>query len=152
MFSKATEYALRAIIYIAQKSTEEQKLSLKEIAENIGSPIAFTAKILQTLSKKGKIIRAGRGVNGGYYLVKEARQFPISRILVAMGDDSTILNCVLGLPNCSDERPCPMHKHYKNIKPQLYRMFEETSIESLVNDMNTQNIFLHLEQNTCSKH
>lgn len=143
MFSKATEYALRATIYIAQKSSEEHKLSLKEIAQNIDSPIAFTAKILQVLSKEGKIIKASRGINGGYYISKEAQKLPISSIIVTMGEDGVILNCVLGLPHCSDEHPCPMHKRYKGLKMKLYNIFEETTIESLANDMDNKNIFLN---------
>ncbi|MBK6992081.1 MAG: Rrf2 family transcriptional regulator [Chitinophagaceae bacterium] len=51
MFSKATEYALRATIFIAQKSTEETKLSIDDIAKAIDSPKSFTAKILQQLTK-----------------------------------------------------------------------------------------------------
>jgi len=142
MFSKTTEYALRATIYIAQKSTDEHKLSLKEIAENIDSPLSFTAKILQVLSKRGKIIKASRGANGGYYISKQAQQLPISKIIIAIGGDTVILNCVLGLPNCSDMQPCPLHQKYKSLKIQLFKMFEETTIESLVNDMNQRNLFL----------
>ena len=41
MFSKATEYALRATIYIAQKSSAEKKLSIGEIAKAIDSPVPF---------------------------------------------------------------------------------------------------------------
>jgi len=51
MFSKATEYALRATIYIAQKSSVDKKLSLTEIAQAIDSPPSFTAKILQLLNE-----------------------------------------------------------------------------------------------------
>ena len=55
MFSKATEYALRATIYIAQKSSEENKLGIEEIAKAIDSPQSFTAKIMQLLTKNNKI-------------------------------------------------------------------------------------------------
>ncbi|MFM2359513.1 MAG: hypothetical protein RLY16_1506, partial [Bacteroidota bacterium] len=54
MFSKATEYALRATIYIAQKSSTEHKIGLEEIAMAIDSPASFTAKILQALTKDDK--------------------------------------------------------------------------------------------------
>ena len=67
MFSKATEYALRATIYIAQKSTEEKKLGLEEIARAIDSPQSFTAKILQSLTRE-KIVSSARGPNGGFFL------------------------------------------------------------------------------------
>jgi len=63
MFSKATEYALRATIYIAQKGTEEKMLGLAEISKAIDSPQSFTAKILQKLSRGNKIISSARGPN-----------------------------------------------------------------------------------------
>lgn len=143
MFLKTTEYALRATLYIAKNASEERKLSLKEIAENIDSPVSFTAKILQILSKQENIIRGSRGVNGGYYIPLEAQKQPISRVIIAMGDEGVILNCVLGLSSCSDSKPCPMHHKYKVMKAQLFKMFEETTIESLVMDMNSQNLFLN---------
>ena len=70
MFSKATEYALRATIYIAQKSSEENKIGIDEIAKVIGSPKSFTAKILQQLSKN-QIIDSIKGPNGGFSIEKK---------------------------------------------------------------------------------
>ena len=68
MFSKTTEYALRATIYIAQKSSEENKLGIDVIAKAIDSPKSFTAKILQSLTKGNKVISSARGPNGGFYI------------------------------------------------------------------------------------
>ena len=65
MFTKATEYALRAIIYIAQRSTEVKKTGLSEIARAIDSPHSFTAKILQSLTKNNKIISSVPVTIGG---------------------------------------------------------------------------------------
>ncbi|MBL0305705.1 MAG: Rrf2 family transcriptional regulator [Chitinophagaceae bacterium] len=54
MFSKATEYALRATIFLARNSSEEQKLGIEAISEAIDSPRSFTAKVLQSLTKDNK--------------------------------------------------------------------------------------------------
>jgi len=74
MFSKTTEYALRAVIYIAQKGTEDNKLGLAEIAKAIRSPRSFTAKILQQLTTGGKIISSVRGPGGGFYISASAKK------------------------------------------------------------------------------
>ncbi|MDX1365867.1 MAG: Rrf2 family transcriptional regulator, partial [Arenibacter latericius] len=55
MFSKACEYGIKATLFIAQKSLNQQRVSLKEIASEIDSPIAFTAKILQSLARSGMV-------------------------------------------------------------------------------------------------
>lgn len=85
--SKATEYALRATIYIAQRSTDKNKPGLSEIAKAIDSPQSFTAKILQLLTKDTKVIRSVRRPNGEFFLTEKAKQLPVRSILEAMGED-----------------------------------------------------------------
>jgi Rrf2 family iron-sulfur cluster assembly transcriptional regulator len=50
MFNKSTEYALRAVIYIAKESTIEHKVGLDTIAQAINSPRSYTSKIMQQLT------------------------------------------------------------------------------------------------------
>lgn len=135
MFSKATEYALRATIYIAQKSTEEKKLSIDEIASAINTPKAFTAKILQILSKENTLISSVRGPNGGYFISNKAKKLPVISIILTMGERDIIDNCVLGLKKCSEKDPCPMHHQYKKIKADLIHLFESKNIEQLAKEI-----------------
>jgi Rrf2 family protein len=135
MFSKATEYALRATIYIAQKSSEENKLGIDEIAEAINTPKAFTAKILQILCKDNTLVSSVRGPNGGYYISNKAKKLPVFSIVLKMGEKDVIDNCVLGLKKCSEKDPCPMHHQYKKIKADLINLFESKSIEQLAKEI-----------------
>ncbi len=136
MFSKTTEYALRATIYIAQKSSEEQKLSIVEIASAIDAPQAFTAKILQVLSKGNTLISSVRGPNGGFYISEKAKKLPVISILLKMGERDIIDKCVLGLKKCSEVDPCPMHHQYKKIKVELIGLFESKTIQQLAQEIN----------------
>ena len=142
MFSKATEYALRATIYIAQKSSEEKKLGLAEIAKAIDSPKSFTAKILQQLTSGDKIVSSARGPNGGFFLTEKARKLPVRAILEAMREDEVLKKCVLGLKLCSETQPCPMHTQYKSIKQQLIKLFETKTIQALANEITTGASFI----------
>jgi len=142
MFSKSTEYALRAVIFIAQKSTRENKLGLDEIAISIDSPPSFTAKILQLLTADNKIISSVRGPSGGFYITDKAKKLPVRAVLKAMGEDELLGQCVLGLKKCSDVKPCPMHHQYKSIKEALIRLFENKSISDLAGEMNIGNSFI----------
>ena len=67
MFSKTCEYGLRAAIYIAQQAKKNEKIGITAIAEAIDSPQAFTAKILQQLTKKN-IVQSIKGPYGGFYI------------------------------------------------------------------------------------
>lgn len=142
MFSKATEYALRAVIFIAQKSSEEKKIGLDEIARAIQSPRPFTAKILQQLTAGDKIISSSRGPNGGFYITETSRKLPLRSVLAAMGEDVKLEKCVLGLKQCSEIKPCPMHAQYKLIKPLLLNLFESKSIENMAEELTAGVAFL----------
>ena len=115
MFSKACEYAVRAVLYIAVKSKDGSKLSIKEIAKEIDSPEPFTAKILQTLSRE-RIISSIKGPNGGFYLEPKSKPIPLNIIVYAIDGKNMLQACSLGLKECSDNFPCPIHH---DVKPGL---------------------------------
>lgn len=142
MFSKTAEYALRATFYIAQKGTKENKLSIDKIASAIGSPQPFTAKILQALAKNNKIISSVRGPGGGFFMTPRAKKLSVTSVLEAMNEKKTLTKCVLGLPQCGSETPCPMHFKYLDIKAQLIEMFDNTTIEEVANNLDAHPYFL----------
>lgn len=131
MFSKSCEYAIRATIFIATHCCNEGKVGLKEIANEIDSPIAFTAKILQVLVKNN-IIKSSKGVGGGFMILKDdLKNIKLSDIVIAIDGDSVFLRCGLGLSNCSEEHPCPVHEKFKFVKKDLIYMLEHTTLEEL---------------------
>ena len=142
MFSKSTEYALRATIYIAQKSSEVNKLGIKEISEAIDSPQSFTAKILQSLTREN-IVSSVRGPNGGFYISEKAKKLPARSILQAMGEAEVLEKCVLGLKKCSEVQPCPMHSQYKSIRQQLIQLFVTKTIQQLAADIKDGVVFIN---------
>jgi Rrf2 family protein len=142
IFSKATEYALRATIYIAQKSSEEKKIGINEISKAIDSPKSFTAKILQTLTKDNKIISSISGPNGGFYMNDKAKALPLRTLLEVIGDEDVFNNCIMGLKDCSEKKPCPLHSQYKPIKEQLKLLFEQKTLGELAMDMIGNHTFI----------
>lgn len=143
MFSKSTEYALRAIIYLAQRSSPDNKISITELADAIGSPKSFTAKILQNLTRDNRLISSITGPNGGFYLTDQAKKKSMLHVLELLGDDVVITGCVLGLKECSEANPCPLHDQYKLIKPRLLQMLKKKSIQDLANDMKDPRVVIH---------
>ncbi len=131
MFSKSCEYAIRATIFIATHCCKEGKVGLKEIANELDSPTAFTAKILQALVKNN-IIKSSKGVGGGFMILKDdLKNINLSDIVMAIDGDSVFLRCGLGLSNCSEDHPCPVHEKFKFVKKDLIYMLEHTTLEEL---------------------
>ncbi len=131
MFSKACEYGIRAAIYIAGQSMQDKRVSLKGISKKIDSPEAFTAKVLQMLAKNN-IIKSVKGPNGGFDMdKKQMAKIKLSDIVYAIDGDSIYRGCGLGLKECSEKRPCPLHDKFKSIREELTSMLETISIYEL---------------------
>lgn len=118
MLSKTCEYAIRAMIYIAQKSKNEEKIGIKAIAKGINSPEHFMAKILQELSRK-KLLQSTKGPNGGFYLDSDHLKYSLADIVKAIDGDKLFTGCGLGLENCSEKKPCPLHYEFKTIREKI---------------------------------
>ncbi|MBX2931494.1 MAG: Rrf2 family transcriptional regulator [Chitinophagaceae bacterium] len=140
MLSKSSEYAIKAMIYIAQASNTKN-IGVAEIAKGINAPQPFTAKILQNLTKQ-KILRSIKGPKGGFYLTAPDLKQSIAKIIYAIDGKVTFNKCVLGLHNCSEEKPCPLHHEYKKIKIDIINMIEKNTLADFVSKLNSGEIYL----------
>lgn len=127
MFSKACEYAIRAMMFVAQKSKEGMRVSFKEIAKGIDSPEPFMAKILQDLSRRGLLL-SGKGPNGGFYMDATHMKATLADIVRAIDGDHLFKGCGLGLRACNEKKPCPIHNEFKIIRTKLKSMLETTRV------------------------
>lgn len=139
MFSKSCEYGLRAVIYIAQQTNQSKKVSLTTISEEINSPQAFTAKILQQLTRN-KIVKSIKGPHGGFTIEPDKLQTKISEIVFLFDGDNIYNGCGLGLKQCDATSPCPLHYKFVEIRNNLKKMLESTTLEILVNEMNASDV------------
>lgn len=142
MFSKACEYSIRAAIYITGRSLEGERTNLKQIAEAIDSPVAFTAKLLQQLVHAG-VIDSVKGISGGFEIPKnKIGKLKLCDVVDAIDGDGIYTRCGLGLPNCSEKNPCPVHDHFKSIRKDLKVMLETTGLKELTEDVSAGNAIL----------
>ncbi|RKE98171.1 RrF2 family transcriptional regulator [Ichthyenterobacterium magnum] len=144
MFSKACEYGIKASIFIAINSYEGKRVSPKEISEEIDSPRAFTAKILQALVKHN-VINSVKGAHGGFEIdKKDISSIKLSQIVNAIDGDKIYSGCGLGLHRCDENHPCPVHDKFKTIKAELKDMLEHTNLEQLALDIKSGVSFLKI--------
>jgi len=135
MFSKACEYAIRACVQVARISDDGHHATVKGIAEATGAPEAFTAKVLQQLVRAG-LIESIRGRGGGFMIPPaRSRQLKLLDIVDCIDGDAVFTRCGLGLPNCSDSRPCPLHNKFADVRGRLRAMLETTSVRTLVDQL-----------------
>lgn len=141
MFSKACEYAIRAMVYIVNKAKDGSKVGLKDIARFTDTPEPFVAKILQILSRKG-IVSSVKGPNGGFFIESDKHRIALIDIVKAIDGESLFTSCGLGIKNCSERKPCPIHYPYKAIRDNIVEMLKTNNIGDLAMGLNKGETFL----------
>lgn len=130
--SPTCQYALRALIYLAEKNAPGPVL-VREIAEAADVPQPSLAKILHALRGHG-LVRSTKGPGGGYQLARPGDQMRVVDVIEAV-DGRIDLDgvCVLGLDTCSDQAPCALHDVWKvfreNYASTLSRMTLRTAAD-----------------------
>ncbi|KUJ60100.1 Rrf2 family transcriptional regulator [Flavobacteriaceae bacterium CRH] len=144
MFSKACEYGIRASIFIATKSSKGIRVGIKDVAKEIDSPEPFTAKIMQILTKN-RIIVSAKGVGGGFEVSNEmAKSIKLIQIVDAIDGDNIYKGCGIGLKECSETHPCPVHNDFKKIRELLVAMLTTTTLEDLASGVKAGDFHLKI--------
>lgn len=129
------------MVYIMSKAALMQRSGIKEIATAIGANEHTTAKILQLLAKEG-IIYSVKGPSGGFYLLPDAAPIHLIEVVRLIDGDNFFFECGLGLKECSENKPCPIHHTYKAARAALYQQFCSITVQQLSNDIALGKAFL----------
>jgi Rrf2 family protein len=129
ILSRTSQYAIQALIYIATQPMGEPILSRK-VAEYLGVPTAYLAKIMQSLCK-GNLLHSYRGRMGGFCLHEDAGKASLMQIVHLIEGIGFVDYCVLGLKVCSDETACPMHAKWMPIKTKIVALLREQTLDHL---------------------
>jgi Rrf2 family protein len=142
MFSKTCEYAIRAVLFIARKSSNNgSRVGIKEIADGIGAPEYFIAKILQDLSRRG-LVQSMKGPGGGFYFESESLNYTLADIVRTIDGDRIFNGCALGLNHCSEVQPCPLHNDFKKIRKELQDVLESMKLGAFNEELEQKVLFL----------
>lgn len=141
MFSKTCEYAIRAMIYIGQQSMKGERTGIKQVVQGIDCPEHFIAKILQEMVKRGLLLSI-KGPNGGFYMEKTQWKYTLADIVRAVDGDKIFSGCGLGLAQCSEAKPCPIHTEFKKIRNEMHEMLGKTRLGEFAEQLDNNLSFL----------
>lgn len=130
LFSRACEYALRALIEMAYHP-EKNIWTVKELAEPTDTPAPFLAKTLQTLVKYG-ILNSAKGRRGGFSFNQPINKIYVMDIVDIIDGPALVEECALGFAHCNDENSCPFHTQWDNIRDAIIHALRTQSLEQLV--------------------
>ncbi|RPD46539.1 MULTISPECIES: RrF2 family transcriptional regulator [Chitinophagaceae] len=141
MLSTSCKYALRAAVLLMKVAPEGRRLGIHDVAEGIEANEHTTGKILQQLVREGLICSA-KGPHGGFYIPLNAAPLPLIDIVRVIDGVHFFFDCGLGLKECSESKPCPIHHQYKAARQALHQQFSTITVQQLAQDLSLGKAFL----------
>jgi len=117
IITRATEYAIRAVLYMASQPQGEIILK-KDICRVQEITPAFLTKILQPLIKEG-IVGSQRGVGGGFFLAKPAANITLFDIVKSQEGPLYLNQCLIEGNDCNREFFCPVHGAWQEVRTEF---------------------------------
>lgn len=130
VITRATEYAIRTIIYLAQQPKNEIVLK-KDICRTQNVTPAFLTKILQPLIKAG-IVSSQRGVGGGFLLARDPDEINLLDILQAEEGELKLNHCLIDENACNRDPYCSAHEVWQEAQDEMIKVLEKYSVAKLV--------------------
>jgi Rrf2 family protein len=128
MFTQTVEYALRAVVYLAQQAPEAR--TTEQVAAATKVPPAYLSKVLQQLNHAG-LIHSQRGMGGGVSLAREPNHLSILEVVNAVDPIRRITTCPLGLAG-HGMNLCALHRRMDQALATVEKAFGETTLAEVL--------------------
>jgi Rrf2 family iron-sulfur cluster assembly transcriptional regulator len=126
-------YAVMAMADLASYSTDKP-ISLSEISLRQNISLSYLEQLFLKL-KNNRLVKSVRGSNGGYILMKPAKEIKLSNIIFAVDEKVKTLNCKKeSKKGCNHKSmKCITHDLWDNLDQHINSFFEKIKLEDLVN-------------------
>jgi Rrf2 family protein len=139
--TKEAEYALRALVWLAQAEAMEAAAAAEvghaggtvarhkaaAISAAADIPLHFAARVLAHLQREG-LLRARAGQQGGYTLARPAGDVSLLDVIEAVEGPLQTRTCVLRDAACSSDGPCVLHNAWRTAQSALREVLERTTL------------------------
>ncbi len=135
MLSKKTKYGLKALAYLASKESREP-VQIAEIAKNENISQKFLESILLTLRKTG-FLGSKKGKGGGYYLIKEPEDIPMTSVIRVLEGPIAMVPCVSlnfyeKCDDCPDENTCAVHRLMIQVRDSALEVYRNNTLADII--------------------
>jgi Rrf2 family protein len=134
MLSRKTQYALKALGYLAEKAGTGPVL-ISEISLRKEIPLKFLESILLQLKQKG-LLESKKGKGGGYYLVAPPKKTSVATAIRMVDGPIALLPCVSlnFYQKCKDcnEAVCGLNKTMIATRDATLKVLEKKTLFDLI--------------------
>jgi Rrf2 family protein len=136
MLSKKTQYALKALGYLAGKYGQGPVL-IAEISKKKKIPLKFLENILLQLKQQG-VLESKKGKGGGYLLAAAPKTIPIAKAIRIVDGPIAMLPCVSlhFYERCKDcnEKSCGLNKIMILTRDATLKVLEKKTLQDLIDE------------------
>lgn len=130
--SQKLEYAMRAMIELANHRGDGELVSAREIAGAQHIPLRFLEQQLRALHGAG-IVESFRGAGGGCRIAKEPAEIRVADIADAIEGQLFPMFCLEPSDHtCFKDARCGLQGFWGDVARAIQRVFEETTVADLV--------------------
>jgi len=143
MFSTRAEYGVRVMVELARHGAngDRECVSLSEIADGDGLPLAYLEHLAARLRKAG-LVESRRGARGGYLLARPADEISMAEVVEALEGSIAPIECISEAADghlvCTRETEtdhvCPTKLLWTRVRGSVVRTLEETQLSDLVQE------------------
>ncbi len=131
MITRETDYAIRAMLYLAQQQHTEV-VSTTMLAREMDIPYRFLRRILRRLGGVG-FVASTRGARGGLRLAQPAEDISLLDIIRAVDPNTIMLNaCLVDSSICQRSPTCVVHAELSGIQEDLLQRMASAKLSGLV--------------------
>ena len=129
LITRDTDYALRAVSFIAGQ--DKEKITVSKLVNELKIPRPFLRKILQSLNKSG-ILKSNRGIRGGFLLTKPASKIFLIDLMGIFQGPFRLNECLFKKLICPNIRTCALKKKINAIEKYVLSELKTITVESLL--------------------
>lgn len=137
------EYAVLAILDLAQAYETDKVRTLEEISEDSSIPHPFLVQILLEMKRAG-LVESKRGAGGGYRLARHPRDISLGEVIRLI--DGPILPFKCSIPamessndDCPHKGNCVMTSVWHDVRKAIENVIGNTSLEDLLHKRESMN-------------
>lgn len=131
LMTRDTDYAIRALVFMAQHKKEI--VSVSRLVGALGIPRPFLRKLLQVLNNKG-ILKSYKGTGGGFILARPENKINVIDLIRIFQDDLSINECLFKKGICPEIRTCALRKKINSIKTYALSQLKPVTIAALLEE------------------
>ena len=131
MLSQKTRYALRSLLYLAERS-DDRPVQTADIAQTQQVPRKYLELIMLELKKAG-MVTSRRGPGGGYVLARPAAEISFVEVLRVMDGPIAMVPCAslnfyARCGDCHDEASCAIRRVMGRVRDEVVAILGGTSL------------------------